>query len=232
MRLPLAAAAAFIAFSAPLPAADLNSTMLLYQAQEPGVGSYPSRILITEQAVRMDDGDNEADYLVFDRKRLLISSVSHGDQTVFEIPSREIAQKPPVALKRRSEAVAVKDVPEVGGKPPQQHRLYVNGALCYSVVAVPGLLDDAVAALSEFRRVLAGEHAKALPHMPADVQEPCDLALNTFHPGWQLQFGLPIREWDELGNGQLLMDFKESFPVDASLFELPKGYRHYSTDSL
>jgi hypothetical protein len=64
------------------------------------------------------------------------------------------------------------------------------------------------------------------------MQQPCDLALNTFHPDWQLQFGLPVQEWDEGGNGQMLMDFKEGVAVDEVLFSLPQGYQHYSTDSL
>ena len=58
------------------------------------------------------------------------------------------------------------------------------------------------------------------------------LALNTFHYDWHLQFGLPIQEWDEAGSGQMLMDYKQGFKVDEKLFELPREYQHYSTDSL
>jgi hypothetical protein len=64
------------------------------------------------------------------------------------------------------------------------------------------------------------------------MQQPCDLALHTFHSGWQLQFGLPIQEWDEAGSGQVLVDYKEGYPVEEKLFELPEGYRHYDTDPL
>jgi hypothetical protein len=232
MRSLRAAVAALVVFSAPLSAADIDSTMLLYQAQEPGTGTYPSRILVTERYVRMDDGADEGDYLLFDRQSRLISSVTHDDRTVFEIPPREVTQEPPSKLERRSEQVQTKGAPVVEGKSPQQHHLYVNDKLCYSVVVVPGLMTDAVVALGDFRQVLAGEHAKVLPRLPADMQKPCDLALNTFHADWQLQFGLPIQEWDEAGNGQLLMDYKEGFAVDEALFTLPQGYRHYSTDSL
>lgn len=232
MRSLRAAVAALVVFSAPLSAENVNSAMLLYQAQEPGVGTYSSRILVTERFVRMDDGVDDGDYLIFDRRSRLISSVTHDDQTIFEIPPRDITQVPPMKLERRSEKVVPKDAPAVGGKQPHQYKLYVNSKLCYSVVTVTGLMEDTVAALGDFRQVLAGEHAKVLPHLPADVQEPCDLSLNTFHPDWQLQFGLPIQEWDESGNGQLLMDFKKDFVVDESLFHLPQGYRHYSTDDL
>jgi len=234
MRFLLAASAAFFV-SAGAYAADVDSTLLLYQAREPGVGSYPSRILITDRYVRMDDGKDKGDYLVFDRKSRLISSVVHDDKTVFEIPPREVKQEPPMVLKRRAEQVKMKDgspMPMVAGKQPQQHQLFVNDKLCYNVVVVPGLMDDAVAALRDFRQVLAGEHAKTLPRIPADMQEPCDLALNTFYAGWQLQFGLPIQEWDEAGKGQVLMDYKEGFAVDEALFTLPQGYQHYTSDNL
>lgn len=224
--------AAAAAFSTTAWAADVESVMLMYQAHEPGIEPYASRILVTERYVRMDDGVDQGDYLIFDRQKRLISSVSHGDQTVFEIPPREITQKPPMPLEQRSKQVSVGKAPMVAGKPPQQHQLYVNDTLCYSVVTVPGMMDDTVQALRDFRQVLAGEHAKALPRIPADMQEPCDLALNTFHYDWHLQFGLPIQEWDEAGSGQMLMDYKQGFKVDEKLFELPREYQHYSTDSL
>ncbi|MEJ2407732.1 MAG: hypothetical protein P8171_26445 [Candidatus Thiodiazotropha sp.] len=231
-KVVVALAAMFVMVS-PLLAADVDSTMLLYQAQEPGAGSYPSRILVTERYVRMDDGVDQGDYLVFDRKTHLISSVTHDDQTVFEIPEREITLPSPLKLELRTAEVALQgDAPKVAGKAPHHRELYVNDKLCYSVVAVPGLMDDAVAALREFRQVLAGEHAHTLPRIPADMQEPCDLALNTFHPEWQLQFGLPLQEWDGKGNRQVLMDYKEGFKVDEKLFSLPKGYQHYNSDQL
>jgi len=229
----LAAVAAVLVMVAPLQAEELDSVMLLYQAQEPGVGSYPSRILVTDRYVRMDDGADDGDYLIFDRKTRLISSVTHDDGTVFEIPPREVTQPEPMPLKIRSEAVALeKNAPRLDGKQPQHRQLYVNDKLCYSVVAVPGLMEDAVQALRDFRKVLAGEHAKTLPRIPADMQQPCDLALNTFHPIWQLQFGLPVQEWDGQGNRQVLMNYKQDFKVDSELFQLPEGYQHYNSDQM
>lgn len=219
-------------FSAPLFAADVQSVMLMYQAHEPGVGQYPSRILVTDRYVRMDDGIDSGDYLIFDRKRRLISSVTHDDETIFEIPAREVEQQPPMPLKLRTARVKQENAPAVAGKTPEHRQLYVNDTLCYSVVSIPGFMDDTVQALSSFRRVLAGEHAKVLPRLPADMQEPCDLTLNTFEPEWQLRYGLPMQEWDEKGNRQVLMDYSQSFLVDESLFELPEGYRHYDTDDL
>lgn len=233
MRKLFAMSAVALIFSAPIRAADVDSVMLLYQAQEPGAGSYPSRILVTDRYIRMDDGVDEGDYLIFDRKTRLISSVTHDDQTVFEIPPREVTQPEPMPLKLRTEEVAMKgDAPKVDGKLPRHRELYVNDKLCYSVVAVPGLMEDAVQALRDFRQVLAGEHAHTLPRIPADMQEPCDLALNTFHPQWQLEFGLPLQEWDGEGNRQILMDYKQGLKVDEKLFTLPQGFSHYNSDQI
>jgi hypothetical protein len=232
MRGLRAVVAAFVVFSFPAWAAEVESMMLMYQAHEPGIAPYASRILVTGRYVRMDDGVDGGDYLVFDRESRLISSVNHNDKTVFEIPPREITLKPPMPLQRRNERQTVKEAPKVGGRQPEQHQLYVNESLCYSVVTVPGLMGDAVQALSDFRQVLAGEHARVLTDIPADMQQPCDLALHTFHSDWQLQFGLPIQEWDELGSGQMLVDFNREFMVDEVLFGLPADYQHYSTDNL
>ncbi len=210
----------------------VEGTMLIYRQQEQGVEPYNDRIMVTADYLRMDDGADNGDYLIFDRKQGLISSVTHGDETVLEIPPRKISQRPPMQLNRRGSEIEMGEVPLIAGRKPQHHQLYLNDKSCYNVVAVEGLLDDALKALADFRNTLAGEHAKLLPRLPADQQDPCDLARNIFYPTWQLQFGLPIQEWDEQGKGQVLVDFKEGVELDKKLFTLPQGYRHYTTDDM
>lgn len=209
-----------------------EGSMLIYRQQETGIESYNTRILVTERYVRMDDDEDDGDYVLFDRKQGLISSVTHGDGTVLEIPARKVTQEPPMKLNRRSSEVQLENAPDVGKQAPHHYRLFVNDAACYNVVAVKGLLEETRQALIAFREVLSGEHAKLLPRLPADQQDPCDLARNTFHPAWQLEFGLPIQEWDEQGRGQLLLDYKERVELDDQLFTLPADYRHYTTDDV
>ncbi len=207
-----------------------EASMLLYQVQEPGLEPYASRVIVTRQYLRMDDGGGEGDFVLFDRAKRNIFSVNHDDRTVFAIPARPVEIDPPMALERRAENIPANGgMPEVAGQKPKHHRLLVNGGECYNVVTVSGVLTDAVVALGEFREVLAGEHARILPHVPADMQLPCDLALNTFAPKWQLEYGLPIQEWDSSGKGQALLDFDPEFEAEESLFRLPGGYRHYGT---
>lgn len=218
--------------SVPVGVSAVEGSLLIYQQQELGIEPYNARIMVTRGTLRMDDGVDEGDYLLFDRQQGLISSVTHGDGTVFEIPTRAVNQRPPMKLRRRSSEVKMDNPPMVGKEKPRHHQLIVNDKACYNVIAVEGLLKDVRQVLTDFRKTLSGEHAKLLPRLPADQQEPCDLARNIFHPGWQLEFGLPIQEWDEQGRGQTLVDYKENTQLDDKLFTLPQGYRHYTTDDL
>lgn len=206
-----------------------DATMLWYQVMEPGFEPYNSRLIVTPRYLRLDDGDAASDFVLFDRQQNIIYSVTHGDRTVLEIHPQAVTVESPVALERTQVQVPMAEpLPAIAGRIPQQYRLSVNGELCYETVAVDGLLPDVVQALTAFRGVLAGENARILVDVPADMHDPCDLALNTYAPAWQLQFGLPVQEHDLQGKGQLLMDFSTAYPAEAGLFKLPKGYQHYS----
>ncbi len=210
-------------------AAGQNATMVLYQVLEPGFEPYSSRLIVTPRYLRMDDGDAASSFVLFDRKRNIIHSVTHNDRTVLEIPLQAVTVESPVPLRMEHKVVTTDEpLPAIAGKTPRQFHLAVNGEQCYDMVAVEGLLDDVVAALRAFRTVLAGENARILTDVPADMQDPCDLALNTYAPDWPLRFGLPIQESDPQGKGQLLLDYSTDYPADAALFTLPKGYQRYS----
>lgn len=226
------AALAVLSISGLADAAEVNSTMLLYRRADPGGQPYTSRVLVTANYMRMDNGRDDGDFILFDRQARVIHSVVHSERTVLDIAARKITVQPPMKLHLGAERVASRDMPAVAGRAPVHYRLTVNGKLCYDVVAVPGLLDDAVAARREYRQVLAGEQARTVNSTPADIQDPCDLATNTFAPTRQLSYGLPIQESDAAGFQQSLIDFNPAYPVDERLFTLPDGYIHYTTDHL
>lgn len=210
-------------------AAELHGAMLLYQVTEPDLEPYTSRIMVTPAYLRMDDGSDDSGYLLFDRQSKVIYSVSHGDRTVLEVHPQPVTAAPPLRLQRaREEVTTPEPLPLVAGRQPHQYRLTVNGAVCYNLITVAGVMDDAVAALRAYRLTLAGENARVLPQVPAEMQDPCDLALNTFAPQWQLEFGLPIREWWTDGRSQQLLDFTDDYPMDAGLLRLPPDYQHYT----
>ena len=78
----------------------------------------------------------------------------------------------------------------------------------------------------------ARQHARTLPAIPPDMRDPCDMAINTFHPNRILSWGMPLQEWDRHGRGQKLVDFKSGETVDSALFTLPKGFVRYTPEHL
>ena len=219
-----------LGLSAAASAQTLDGVMLKYMVTEQGVEPYPSRIIITDKVVRMDDDDAQGDYLLFDREKQLISSVTHEDDTVFEIPARKLATESPIPLKRDHTLKADNKAPRISGKQPHQLRLFVNDKLCYDAVVVPGLSPDALKALRDFNRVLGGEQGKMLGELPQEMLDGCDLALSTFHPEWALESGIAIQEFDLTAQrGRLLVDIDQQFKADEKLFVLPAAYKHYST---
>lgn len=206
----------------------LEGEMLLYQKSEPGIEPYPSRFIVTEKMMRLDDGVDGGDFALLDRENRIIYSIAHDDRTVLEIPFRPVDVESPLKLDLKDKNVPTgKDVPAIGGKRPSHHRLFAGDKSCYDVVAVDGLLSDSVRAMREFREIMAGEHAATLNFVPADQQEACDLGLNIYRNGWPLEYGLPVQEWDGQGNGRILVNFDAEYSVDSELFELPEGYQHY-----
>ena len=65
-------------------------------------------------------------------------------------------------------------------------------------------------------------------NLPADLQKPCNISMNTFAAGRHLALGFPIQEWSEYGSGRALVDYQLNFQPDASLFVLPADYHHFT----
>lgn len=214
----------------PVQAAEIKATVLYYRISEPGIDPYLSRLLITDKFLRIDEGNAEDNFILFDRKARTVYSVVHSDRTVLDIPYRAVESEVPKNLKQERRTVRDDKTPLVDGKQPLYHQLYVNGALCYSMVAVEKLLPDAVKLLGEYRQVMAGEHAKNMANTPVELQQPCELALHVFNPLWPVEKGLPIQERDAQGKAQALLNYKTDEAVDDALFILPEGYRHYQTN--
>lgn len=84
-----------------------------------------------------------------------------------------------------------------------------------------------VAALREYREVLALEQQAALAFTPRDVQSPCDLANHVYAPARHLAHGFPVRLVEPRGRERRvteLTDYKTEFVADARLFELPASF--------
>lgn len=219
----------FLLAALPLQAAEIKATVLYYRIGEPGIDPYLSRWLVTDQFLRIDEGEASDNYLLFDRRKRSVHSVVHGDRTVLDIPYRAVGVSSPLELKLESRIVHDEKLPPVDGEKPLYRDLYVNGEHCLSVVSVSHLLPDAVKAMSEYRQVMAGEHAKNMANTPLELQRACELSQYIFNPLWSTEQGLPIQQWEPQGKVQSLLDYKTDEAVEEALFAMPQGYRHYQT---
>ncbi len=203
---------------------------LVYEEQEVGTPPSGTRYLVTADYLRIDDGADSVDFILLDRRTQTVYSTNGEDETVLVILYRARETAAPVALDLAERQEPLRGAPTIAGLHAEHRTYLVNDQRCHDVVAVPGLADDAVAALRLYRRVLASEHMRLLPHVPADTHEACDLAHNVFAADRHLRHGLPIQEWDQAGYRRALLDIDVDYRAESGLFTLPEGFRRYSME--
>ncbi|MCK4950379.1 MAG: hypothetical protein KAS48_01070 [Gammaproteobacteria bacterium] len=209
-----------------------NVLMLKFQEGEPEVGPYITRMLVANDYLRMDDGGDQDDFTLFDRKQKIIYSVTHENKNILVIPNHPVKGTWVDSLKLEEKSYEDPDTPLISGKRPIQTELLVNGKVCQRMVVVPGLHEPAIKALIEFRQVLASEHMQNLDKTPVEMQDPCFLGYEVRNPDKVLQFGFPIQQQDYMGKTRLLLDYKSGFSVNSSVFQLPQGYGQFSSQDM
>lgn len=209
----------------PVHAASVDSTVLTFEEREPVVPEpYTTRMLLTADHIRMDDGGDTDDFVLFDRKTNTIYSVSHEDERVviIEPSASEIPQ--PDGYQHESRVVE-SELPAIGGKDVMKVQHFTNGEMCMEVYAVDGLLADAADALASFALTLAHQHGVTMAEIPAEFQSACDLANNVYLPTRYLENGFPVRQRDYLDRSRALQSFRENVKKDQQLFVIPGKYQ-------
>ena len=205
-----------------------GATELYFTEQEAGVPSYKTRMIVTDDFLRIDDGEEAKDFILYDRKQRKISSITYDNHRIFEITHRPMTLKKPDDLKWDHKEKEAEGAPTIDGIKPTGHSFSANDQVCLQVMAAKGLLDQARLALIEYQTTLAGEHAANLNKTPKDQQVPCDTALSIFHATDSLQYGFPIIEWDSAGHHRQLTNYTENKELLPELFKIPKGYESFS----
>lgn len=209
---------------------------LYFVEQEEGGEASRTRMLITSEYLRIDDGADAGDFLLFRRADKTIYSVNTVDGVVLEIAHQQVPAAD-AGLRHEVQRQEGDGLPEVAGRKVAHYRLFTNGQLCYELYAVEGLLPDAVSALREYRESLAGEQAAALPFTPKEMQSPCDLANNIYLPARHLAHGFPIRLMETTRNPirvriTELIDYKTGLAIEPALFAVPASYRRMTIQEL
>jgi len=210
---------------------ESDTVFLVFNETEPNGLPYPVRMLVTDQFLRIEDGDGKSGYILFDRAARKIYSVNNEARVTLVLEARPIQLAAPKKFEHRDVRDAEK-YPDVAGKTVVHHRLMTNGENCFEVYAAADLLPQAVAALREYHETLASEQAVLQDSVPAEFQSVCDLADYVFLPARHLAYGFPVRQVNRAGVIRQLTDFKTGVPIEAKLLELPKDYEQVAPAEL
>ena len=228
LRTLVAAAIGVVPFVSPAVAGEVSK--LVMRVFEPGIEPYYSRYLVDERWLRIDEGRWSEQFILFDRREGSLYSVDHEAGTIMVVERRPLTEAPPMKLDYGAE-------PEpslryrLAGIEGEGLRVTVNGRFCQAVASLPGLLPQASRALAEYRAVLAAEHAGSLGAVPPELLEGCDLALNIFHAGRHLEWGLPLEVWEARGYGEVLIDVERNVEPEAGWDWVPDTYHRFSPGS-
>jgi hypothetical protein len=209
-----------------------DNQLLVFEESEQDVQPYQTRVIITPTQIRFDDGEHSKSFTLFDRTSRIARTVDLEQRTILEMHPKSVKVDPPFALNYRAKDLGeMKDAPKIMGTAPKHFQEYTNDKLCFDEITVAGLMPQAVQALAEFQELLASDSMVTFNNMPADMQEPCSIAMNTFAPTRYLQHGFPIQQWHP-GYSRMLVDYKEHYQPDPKLFEIPSGYFTYTVQQV
>jgi hypothetical protein len=221
-----------VMFSACQKAPAPESQLLVFMNTEQDLQPYQSRVIVTPTQVRFDDGEGSKSYTLYDRKNRIARTIDTEQRTIMEMHAKSVKIDPPFPLSYSVKDLGeMKDAPKIMGMTPIHYQDYANNQLCFDVITVNGLMPGAVQALQEFQELLASDSAVTFNSIPADLHEPCSIAMSTFAPTRFLQHGFPIQQWQP-GFSRMLVDFKNPYQPDPKLFEVPTDYFSYSVQQI
>lgn len=216
---------------------EQGDTLVLFMEQENGVEPYQTRMIVTKEFIRIDDGKGNNSFVLYDRNKKVVYSTNPDEQTVMAVYEKKLNKgqvfEPPFKLSHSvKEMPEMKDAPTINGESAKHYQLITNDKICYDVVSIKGLMPNVVQALTEFHTHMATDSFATFNNMPADMHDACDMTLATFNPTRQFEFGFPIQEWGNREHMRSLVDYDINYNADPKLFILPEGYKHYTVQEL
>ncbi|MDH5369893.1 MAG: hypothetical protein OEW99_07700 [Gammaproteobacteria bacterium] len=216
---------------------EQSDTLVLFVEQENGVEPYQTRMIITKDFVRIDDGKGTKSFVLYDRNKKIVYSTNPDEKTVMAVHEKKLKTgqvfEPPFKLTHSVKEIPVmKDAPTINGESAKHYQLITNDEICYDVISVKDLMPNVVTALTEFNKHMATDSVITFNNMPADMHDACDMTFTTFEPARQFEFGFPVQEWGKREYSRSLVDYDVNYKADPKLFILPEGYKHYTVQEL
>jgi hypothetical protein len=187
---------------------------LRYVDQDPGDVPYPTRILVTPDFLRMDDGEDDGDFVLLDRQQRKVINVMRDSRLAMVFTPGTLPPKP-AGWKPRLDAQA-------GAPGTRRFSLTLNGVVCSEGVAGAAAAPDAARAMAELKAVLAATQYRVWKDTPRDLQHDCDLANQVWESGATLKLGLPLEEREFTGRTRRF-ESESSEPLRPELFRVPEG---------
>lgn len=213
--------------------ASIEGTQLRFREVEPGTDPAVSRMQLSKDYLRIDDGAGKTGFILFDRHKSIIYNISVTDRSIMIIAPPRSDLVPPFVLKHTIKDLGpIHDAPKIGNVEPLHRQYLTNGELCMDVIGVDGMLPEMRAVLTDYYHVLATDSATTFTSMPADLQKPCDISTSTFAPARQYQNSFPIREWWPNGYKRVLEEYQDNIEISAEQFVLPRDYFTFTVQQL
>lgn len=191
-------------------------TELRYQDSEEGATAYQTRILVSDRYLRMDDGHDDADFVLLDRKTGKIVNVLHERRVLLAMSHGELPEQVPQSYRVEQKVTPVREG-------TVRVQVLADGRLCSETVAASKLFPDAARALAEFKAALAYTQWVTYRNTPAELRQDCDLVHHVWQADMALSHGLPIEERDYAGRVRQYVS-GEKRELEPEAFRLPEGY--------
>jgi len=224
------ALAALTLVMAPLSANDeVQLIEVIFAEVEVGTPEYRSRLLLGERYLRLDDGDDAGDYILFDRVSGEIHSFNHEDETHLHI-NPPPTDMPEFELDFSRSSQVLKEAPPINNQQPVEHVFTANGDECRKSVNVTGLMPEVLQQLKAYQQTLAAQAMQTVERVPAAMRKPCYMANNYLYPTAHLDVGFPLYVEDYDGSKQRLIGFSQVIKP-TRLMQFSAGYRlYYATE--
>jgi len=217
----------YLFFFAAVSLADKQTSLaLFYDEVEQGAGSQTMRYIINKQFLRIDNGDDKADFILFDVNKSNIYSVNHDDQTILKIENNAWAQ-PEFDFQITTNLAAANDAPKIQGKTVYTYQVNVNKKTCTKVFLIKDTYIDEMKILYQYQQILSGQQVKTLKNTPEELHTPCFLIDQVYHSGDYFKIGLPIQISYSREYVKFLKNYKK-VKFDATLFKLPASYKEFN----
>ncbi|VAW70827.1 hypothetical protein MNBD_GAMMA12-310 [hydrothermal vent metagenome] len=207
---------------------SVSSTVVIYQDSEKGLDPYVTRYIINKEFMRIDDGKPGTGFVLLDRKKDIIYSISIENESILVIKNTSKKITRPAALVSKVVMLKQPKGLKLEGKPAQEFEVRVAGKVCQSSITVKGALPDFVKALTQYRIILASQHASNLFKTPVNMRDNCFMAYHIFDHGLHTSRGLIVRSSNSKGKKSMLQDYKKNQKTSPTLFSLPQKYSKFN----